>query len=287
MRCIVCSSQDHAPDRHPDLLSCRACGHRVYRGAENVDSAALYGRGYHESEEYLDYAGQRETLARNFQDYLDRMDRHGVSGTSLLEVGCAHGFFLAEAAARFPRVHGLDVSGSAVDAARERLGVSAEAADVCEHRPPAPYDVVCLWDTIEHLSDPRRALGCAARLLVPHGFLFLTTGDAGSLVARVRGKRWRMIHPPTHVHYFTRAGIRRLLADLGFQTLGIESLAGRRQVGNVLHNLDRFGRLRPVRAAARGLLHGLPGPLLRKDVRIGLGDVMFVAARRTAGSEAA
>ncbi|HEX5045096.1 MAG TPA: class I SAM-dependent methyltransferase [Candidatus Polarisedimenticolaceae bacterium] len=278
---------DHAPDRHPDLLRCRGCGHRFYRGAETVDSTALYGHGYHENEEYLDYAGQRETLARNFRDYLDRMQRHGASGESLLEVGCAHGFFLAEAAARFPRVHGLDVSGSAVTAARDRLGVSAEAVDVCHHRPGTPYDVVCLWDTIEHLPDPRRSLACAARLLAPQGYLFLTTGDAGSLVARLRGPRWRMIHPPTHVHYFTRAGIRRLLRDLGFQTLGIESLAGRRQIGNVLHNLDRFGRNGALRGTARRLLHGLPPSLLRRDVRIGLGDIMFVAARRAAGSEAA
>jgi SAM-dependent methyltransferase len=278
---------DHAPDRHPELLTCQGCGHRVYRGAETVDSAALYGHGYHDHEEYLDYAGQRETLARNFRDYLDRMARYGAKGSSLLEVGCAHGFFLAEAATRFPRVHGLDVSASAVAQARERLGVSAEAVDVCQHRPAAPYDVVCLWDTIEHLPDPRRALDCATRLLGPGGFVFLSTGDAGSLVARVRGAKWRMIHPPTHLHYFTRAGIRRVLEDLGFRTLGIESLAGRRQIGNVLHNLDRFGRLAPLRAAARGLLHRAPASVLRRDLRIGLGDVMFVAARRAAESEAA
>jgi SAM-dependent methyltransferase len=278
---------DHAPDRHPDLLRCKGCGHRFYREAETVDGSVLYGHGYHDSEEYLDYAGQRETLARNFRDYLDRMARHGAAGESLLEVGCAHGFFLAEAAARFPRVHGLDVSDAAVTAARERLGVSAEVIDLCAHRPSVPYDVVCLWDTIEHLPDPRRALSCAARLLAPSGFLFLTTGDAGSVVARVRGPRWRMIHPPTHVHYFTRKGIRRLLGDLGFHTLGIASHGGRRQIGNVLHNLDRFGRSAAVRGTARRLLHGLPGSVLRRDVRINLGDVMFVAARRVPGSEAA
>jgi SAM-dependent methyltransferase len=250
-----------------------------------VDARAVYGHAYHESEEYLDYAGQRETLSRNFRDYLDRMERYGGRGESLLEVGCAHGFFLVEAARRFPRVHGLDVSASAVEAARSARGVSAEATDVADHRPAAPYDVVCLWDTIEHLPDPRASLGAAAGVLRPDGHLFLTTGDAGSFVARVRGPRWRMIHPPTHVHYFSREGIRRLLGELGFRTLGIESLAGRRQLGNVLHNLDRFGRSRSLRAAARGILRRAPSALLRRDLRIGLGDVMFVAARRAPAGE--
>jgi SAM-dependent methyltransferase len=179
----------------------------------------------------------------------------------------------------------MDVSEAAVRAARERLHVSAEAGDVAEHRPAEPYDVVCLWDTIEHLPDPRATLQAAARVLREGGALFLSTGDAGSLVARVRGPRWRMIHPPTHVHYFSRPGIRRLLADLGFRTLGIESLAGRRQIANVLHNLDRFGRSAPLRAAARGVLRRAPAGLLRRDVRLGLGDVMFVAARRVAQGE--
>jgi SAM-dependent methyltransferase len=285
--CVVCRSSDLRPDRHPELLRCASCGHRVYRRAGEVDSGALYGSGYHESEEYLDYAGQREVLAENFRDHLVRMARHGASGGRLLEVGCAYGFFLAEAAQRFEEAHGIDVSAGAVRYARERLGVSAEQGDVVRHRTPAPYDAVCLWDTIEHLADPRAALDSAARVLRPGGMLFLTTGDAGSLVARLRGRRWRMIHPPTHVHYFTRAGMRRLLADVGLAPVEIASTPVRRQVGNVLHNLDRFGRSLAVRAAARALLRHGPRGLLVRRLRLDLGDVMFVAARREAESAAA
>lgn len=285
VQCVVCLGADHDPDRHPDLLRCRHCGHRFYRGVAEVDSAKLYGIDYHETEEYLDYAGQRETLARNFRHDLDRMERFGTRGGSLLEVGCAYGFFLAEAAPRFDRVHGLDISAPAVAWARAELGVSAQAGEVTQHRPEAPYDVVCMWDTIEHLPHPRRHLAAVARLLRPGGLLFLSTGDAGSLVARLRGRRWRMIHPPTHVHYFTRAGIRLLLESEGFRPLGIESVAGRRRLANVLHNLGRFGSTGLVRRASGWLLRHAPQGALRRDVRIGLGDVMFVAARREGVSD--
>ena len=56
----------------------------------------------------------------------------------------------------------------------------------------------------------------AYEVLKPGGRLFLTTGDIGSWVARIQGPRWRLIHPPTHLHYFSKATITRLLTGLGF-----------------------------------------------------------------------
>ena len=266
---------DHAPDPHPDLLRCKGCGHRFYRGAETVDSTALYGHNYHDNEEYLDYAGQRETLARNFRDYLDRMERHGAGGGSLLEVGCAHGFFLAEAAARFPRVHGLDVSASAVTAARERLGVSAEAADVCTHRPSAPYDVVCLWDTIEHLQHPDRYVGKVAAEMAPGGVIAVTTGDISSRVARWRGAKWRQIHPPTHLHYFSRQSLTRLLERCGFAVSYIGYDGGYRSVDMMAYILlaikrDRADLYRMLKRTG----------LLDWTLYLNLYDIMYIVAKR-------
>jgi 2-polyprenyl-3-methyl-5-hydroxy-6-metoxy-1,4-benzoquinol methylase len=89
--------------------------------------------------------------------------------------------------------------------ARDRLGVNAVCADFLEMEDePGAYDVVCLWDTIEHLTHPVRVVKKAARWLKPGGVMAITTGDVGSGVARLRGARWRQIHPPTHVFYFSR-----------------------------------------------------------------------------------
>ena len=59
---------------------------------------------------------------------------------------------------------------------------------------------MCLWDTIEHLAEPEAYLEKIAKSLPVGGWLFLTTGDIGSPMARARGSRWRMIHPPTHLY---------------------------------------------------------------------------------------
>ena len=58
------------------------------------------------------------------------------------------------------------------------------------------FDVICMWDTIEHLAKPDEFLARAASLLIPNGLLYLTTGDIGSWNARWRKEAWRQIHPP-------------------------------------------------------------------------------------------
>ena len=90
----------------------------------------------------------------------------GVGGNALSAYSDRNRSFdalLCEAAARFEAVHGLDVSAGAVAWARDRLGVSAGAERVTDHRTDRPYDVACLWDTDEHLPDPRRDTASDAR----------------------------------------------------------------------------------------------------------------------------
>ena len=51
------------------------------------------------------------------------------------------------------------------------------------------------------------------------GIITFTTGDIGSLVAKIRGKNWRQIHPPSHAHYFNRTTIEKLLHQNGFKLI--------------------------------------------------------------------
>ena len=74
--------------------------------------------------------------------------------------------FLEQAQHTFEAI-GLDVNTEAIDAARA-IGVDARFGGFLETEVPAPFDVVCLWDTIEHLLDPRAYLERARDVLVSH-----------------------------------------------------------------------------------------------------------------------
>jgi SAM-dependent methyltransferase len=276
--CAACGTTDARPF-HPGLLRCAACGHAwadLELPPERI--AALYGPGYFHGEEYRDYPADRAALQKSFRRRLAELEpcldpaRH----RRLLEVGCAYGFFLDLARGRFESVSGIDVSAEAVRHARESLSLDAVQGDLLAHDfGGRSFDVVCLWDTIEHLARPDLAVARIHDLTAPGALLALTTGDIGSLLARLRGRRWRLIHPPTHLHYFTRGSLRRLLERHGFEVIDDRTCGFHRGVLSAVHGLLGRG---PRAARPLALLERLG--LGRLSFYLDVGDIRRVVARR-------
>ena len=282
--CLVCGGVEFdAPVLGP-LARCRRCAFVFLPRTPDLPRQIeeLYAGDYFTGGEFGDYASQRETFARNFKGYLERMREAGAVRGRLLEVGCAYGFFLEHAQKSFDAV-GIDVNAPAIAAARD-LGVRAECIEFMQYTASALFDVVCLWDTIEHLLDPRAYLDRARGVLADRGYLFLTTGDIGSAMARMRGARWRMIHPPSHLNYFSRDTMTRLLDRAGFDVVSIRSVGTHRDVMNVLHLLSLFSKQPLVRRMAGGAERLLAGRVRSLGFYLNLHDIMFVAARKRAGS---
>jgi SAM-dependent methyltransferase len=276
--CLVCGGTFFdAPVLGP-LARCRACRFVFLPRTPDLPGqiAALYAGEYFTGAEFGDYASQRAIFARNFQGYLRRMRQAGASGGRLIEVGCAYGFFLEQARASFEAT-GIDVNDAAIEAACAQ-GLRAIRGDFLDYRPDEPADVVCMWDTIEHLLEPRRYLDQARAVLADRGLLFLTTGDIGSAMARLRGAQWRMIHPPSHLNYFSRDTIGRLLDGAGFDVVSIRSVGTYRDVANSMHVLSLFSKRAGVRRLAGTVERMFSGRSV--GFYLNLHDIMFVAARK-------
>lgn len=276
--CVACGGGDGHPF-HPGLRRCASCGH-AWADLELApdELAALYRRPYFFGDEYRDYVADRSVLQRSFRLRLLALDRFvdPARHRRLLEVGCAYGFFLELARGRFEEAIGIDVAEDGVRHAREALGLDAVRGDLLTHDfGGRRFDVACLWDTIEHLARPDLQLERIRELTGPGALLAVTTGDIGSLVARLRGKRWRLIHPPTHLHYFTRASLRRLLDRHGFETVYDRSCGFYRRLESAAHAvLARRGKW----TLALALLKRLR--LARLDFYVDLGDIRYLIARR-------
>ena len=274
-----------------DILRCPNCG-LLFSGQppEPGELANLYGDAYfraaegeggREGEGYPDYVGDEELHRRNAGRRLDLLTRFASPGR-LLDVGCAAGFFADEARRRGWQAAGIELAPSMAAYARERLGLDVVEAPFGAAEPPgAPYDAVTMWDYIEHSIDPLADLRHAHALLRPGGVLALSTGDAGSLLARVSGRRWHLLTPRHHNFFFDRQTLRRALTEAGFQVRHVGTLASRYTVHYLAHKLQTMGApfAAPVSRALGGTRLGSVA------VPVDLYDIVTVVAQRPGAAD--
>ena len=199
-----------------DILQCRSCG-LGRTDARGFDPAAYYTEDYFSGRHpdgYSDYRGAETVLRREFARSVDFIRRFRTSGR-LLELGCAYGFFLMEAAHYF-EVSGIELAEDAANHARRAgLNVLHGAAHEANLQQVGPVDVIVLFDVIEHLAEPRETIALCHRYLKPGGIIVITTGDFGSPIAKLTGRRWRLMTPPQHLWFFTQESVRRLAGNIG------------------------------------------------------------------------
>jgi 2-polyprenyl-3-methyl-5-hydroxy-6-metoxy-1,4-benzoquinol methylase len=254
----------------PEGLAVGADGLSIYESQENSVFEADGNDGY-----YLDH----ESNLANCRRKLAFVRRHLPGGARVCDVGANFGHFL-KAASSVYRVAGFDVSPSAVAWSRGSFGVENVVGSIYE--PPTegvPWDAVTCWDVLEHLADPRAALLRVAELLRPDGWLFASTPDSGSLVAQALGRRWHYLDPIQHINVFSRASLRMLLEEVGFEVVEATALGHSYRLRYVWDRLC-YLHAKGVLGASLRFARQLTRPLAGCSVYLQLGDVLILAAKR-------
>jgi hypothetical protein len=276
--CLVCDAP-RSEALYEGILRCGACGY-VFADLRLSDEELfrLYNEEFFTGAEFSDYARDEKFFRKNFELRFRELRRFldPARHRRLLEIGSAYGFFLDTVGAHFDSAEGIDITDAGVAHARTRFGLDAVQADFLAHDYGArKFDVVCMWDTIEHLREPHRYVEKIAAHTEPGALLALTTGDIESANARVRGRSWRLIHPPTHLHYFSPATIKLLLERHGFEVVYNRHCGFWRSFGNVAYNVLVLRQNRPA------LFKPFEWTgLARLGFYLNLYDIMYVIARR-------
>lgn len=240
------------------VVTCDGCGLARTELPDGFDPASIYTESYFaggQADGYVDYQGSRDTVRAEFRRTLRALGRHTALSGSLVELGCAYGYFLEEAAERFS-VCGVEVSDHARAACRER-GLAVESSlspELVEKH--GPFDAAVMLDVIEHLADPAEVLANLRRSMKTGARLMLTTGDFGALSARLAGRRWRLMTPPQHLWFFSVPTLGALLARTGFRVRVAEHPAKL-----VPLSLVAYQALRLVGSSAPPWVKQLPGGL--------------------------
>lgn len=277
-RCLVCEHQA-ATKLYKGIVRCTHCGY-VFADLTLTDQELLdlYSEKFFLGGSYTNYVEDERVLRKNFRARA-RVMRAFVEPArhkKLLEIGSAYGFFLDEVRNEFNSVEGIDITNVGSTFARDTLKLDVVQGDFLTHDyGSAKFDVVCLWDTIEHLRSPDLYLQKISTLTEPGALLALTTGDIASFNARLRGRRWRLIQPPIHLHYFSAETMHLFLDRYGFEIVHNKYCGFYRSADNMAHNIlvTQQGR-RPLYEIVRKT------GLCSFDVYLNLYDIMFVIARK-------
>jgi SAM-dependent methyltransferase len=163
------------------------------------------------------YENTPEEILRQTFDRVE-LEFGPLAGKKLLDLGCGVGRLC-----QIAREYGVSVTGIEPDAnAREKafrianVKAYSSFSALREAKPGARFDLVTMWDVIEHLREPWKDLEDLSSLLQPDGWLLLSTPNARCLRARLEGGRWVNMVNQTHFYYFTRKSLAAVLRRGGF-----------------------------------------------------------------------
>lgn len=229
--CKICSSLDNELLFNKDgfdIMKCKECDIVFTNLPKNFNLLSIYDSTYFEGGQeygYSNYAESKKVLQKEFSKSVRLLREHtnDVRDLKLLEIGSAYGFFLEEAKDFF-NCTGLEVSK---DAASVSLNNGYRVIqDYYDHDNAVSIgrvDVVAMFDVIEHLPDPLATIRLIDQYLNKDGLIMITTGNIDSLLAKIMGKKWRLMTPPQHTFYFSKKTLSSLFKKMGYEIKLIDS----------------------------------------------------------------
>ncbi len=255
-----------------ELVSCRHCA-TVF--ASSAPPKGAISRAYHEAE--YDSADEARLAAETYRTALTPFLAALPARKRALEIGTGTGVFLTQLQqAGFAEVIGIEPSRAAIDAAEPTIRSHIrEGIFVGDDFPAETFDLICCFQTLEHVPDPLALVTASARLLRRGGLLALITHDYRSVVNRLLGRRSPIIDIE-HLQLFCRPSLDRLLVGGGLETVAIQSFANR-------YRLAYWLRLAPFPSLIKPSVQKLAARSGAGDIklRVNVGNLLSIGVKRS------
>lgn len=218
------------------LVMCRDCG-MIYESprfpALTILNAYENAQDAHDNQYLQRVDGFRRTL----QSLGTRLP---PPPAEVLDVGTAGGAFLRAALDRGYNAQGLEPSATlARQGIKRGLSITHGTLATAPWRPRS-FDLVCLWDVLEHVTDPFDVLVQCNRLLRPGGILLINFPDIGTWPARLAGRHyWWLLS--VHLHHFSKRTLEKLCVRAGFDIFHFQRFWARLELGYLFQMAARLG----------------------------------------------
>jgi 2-polyprenyl-3-methyl-5-hydroxy-6-metoxy-1,4-benzoquinol methylase len=231
--CHLCSSQkmmEVVQIQEMSIVVCSNCYSGIVQDLKSSPTATSNADDYSNrySQEF-----QEEKTGACWQLLQERTENlQGIK--SILDIGCGSGAFLDLARAKGMSTSGLEIAPTAaLDAIQKGHEVYCNSVEIEAFPPGSQFDLIVMWDILEHLSMPQFALSNVFKLMAVDGRLFILTPMMGSIcdrwgirLSRLSGGRFnqllQMCWSQEHLFRFHPHGIEQALRSLGFIQVKVE-----------------------------------------------------------------
>ena len=164
------------------------------------------------------FVSQAKGREITFKNCLKKIKKYKRGG-KILDIGAAGGSFLHVARKEGWDVEGIEPNKWLCEWCNKNYGFSLKPGTLNDYSfPDNTFDVITLWDVLEHVHDPKSVLLECNRILKDDGLIVINYPDFGSWIAKALGRKWAFLLS-VHLYYFTPKTIKRMLGKSGFEIL--------------------------------------------------------------------
>ena len=216
---------------HYRILKCLNCS-LVF--SSPMLSETILNRLYKESK--VTYGKQIADLTKTYGIYLNELRKYGVIKGRLLEIGCGNGFFLTEAKKQgYREVYGVEPSREAIKTIPKEIRKNIKG-DLFKKNlfPKNFFDVICFFQTFDHVSDPNKFLKNCLGILKPGGFVLAFNHNISSFQALTLGEKSPIIDIE-HTYLYNQKTMRMIFEKNKFQVMSLKPSFNIYSLGYLVH----------------------------------------------------
>lgn len=226
--CPLCSQTEKNEYLSLDDYILYECAHCSLVSA-NVDFSKLGNTEVYDDEAYIKdttreildtYDYRKKTFAPERLEYILEKTDLSKDVVSLLDVGCGPGYFLSYLKDMDIKNRGLELASFLVNICKEK-GLDVDESNL-EDEPNGAYNIITMFDVLEHLTDPKDLFGHLNDKLSPGGYLLAYTPNIHSFGTHLMKENQNLLYPFQHLCFFDEKSLEFLGKETGFTVHSID-----------------------------------------------------------------
>jgi SAM-dependent methyltransferase len=197
------------------LVKCKACGLVFVYPFTHSDVKII--DGYSNAIDH-EYVSQIDYRIRTFEKCMDKVEKiTGLNTGSILDLGAAAGAFVKVAKDRGWQAVGVEPCGFLTTWAINNLGLDTMyTGTLDDFSKNFDFDIITMWDVLEHVPDPSNTVALAKTLLKDGGYIVVNLPDISAILPRLMKARWPF-YASCHLYYYVPETIDYLMEKHGFE----------------------------------------------------------------------